>query len=528
MMSNLRVSVDWREAAVFAGESVECVITFTNITQIPNPKSTPGHIPNHNRELRRDSDTITNARYSPAQSSLQSSYIDGTKGHRHTASLTRFNGGIPVSSQDDNHRPGHDTTNRRYRRSVSIVSIGGNPVCSETKTKGNPTPGRPGKGHGRAASFHILPVRSTAATKYASSGLQVCDSRTSAQKYSYAPTDGSASTTPAKFRSSTSPLFDMKAAINEPSVQIAEPAQTPSGSLLGLPSICQIPPFPVKTVNHDRDGFANKPRHSTGPSHNSIFDQPNQVLTARNYLTKVFSSSSVEGTPRTSVDLYSASNNSSDTLASAYMDTSMGRTSCPPVPVQQQPCHMELRSSPVPEILMMGYGNIVGNFNLDASLINSYSFDEVKKKPVIGSLGGGGVVRAGSTKRQNGLLGSLGWNSLGESLGGLLGGNEMSSIKETTKANDALPVLSTPQSLLFTNLCLEPGQSQSYSFSYRLPPDIPPSHKGKALRVSYNIVIGVQRATRTSQRHIVRTVNFPFRVLPGVDGMYRTIRLDCV
>ncbi|KAL9011245.1 MAG: hypothetical protein Q9173_003893 [Seirophora scorigena] len=493
------------------------------------------------KKWREDFDTTANARYSPVQSPRQSSNISVRKGHRYTASLNRFNDGTtvaPESSQHDNSPPDQATINRIHRRSISIVSSGGDPKSSEIKSKGTSASGRPGRGHGRAASLQILPGRSTASITGACSDMQPFGSRVFVQNQSHAPAKGSTATSPATFRSSTSPSFDIKGDIHKPSVSVAEPAhstvsstphtRTPYGGLIGSPSIAQIPPFPAKAVNQVGDGFAGEPFRSTGPSQNLMLDQPNQILTARSYLTKVFSSSSTEGTPRTSTDINSASNDSSDTLASAYVDTNVNRTSCPSASEQQQSCAMPLRSGRVPEILMMGYGNVVGSFNLDASLVKSSSFDGVKRKAVIGSVGGGGVVRAGSTKSQSGLLGSLGWNSLGESLGGLLGGDEMSSIKETTKANEAkwLPVLSTPQSLLFTDLRLEPGQSQSYSFSYRLPPGIPPSHNGKALRFSYNIVIGVQGATQLSQRHNVRTVSFPFRVLPGVDGHGNTTKHD--
>ncbi|KAI4119369.1 MAG: hypothetical protein LQ345_000748 [Seirophora villosa] len=543
-MSNLRVSVEWREAAVFAGESLECVITFRNVTRISDLKSTAGQIPNHKittRELWKDFDTTAHAPYGPVQSPRQSSNISVKKGHRYAASLNRFSDVTtvaPKSSQHDNSRLDQATINRRYRRSIPIVSSGGDPISSEIKTKGTSASGRPGGNHGRAASLQILPGRSTASITGVCSDMQPLESRVSVQNQSQASAKGSTATSPVKFRSSTSPSFDIKAAIHEPPVSVAEPAhstvsstshtRTSSGWLIGSPSISQIPPLPAKAVNQVRDGFAGEPCRSTGPSQNLMLDQPNQVLTARSYLTKVFSSSSIDGTPRTSTDINSTSNDSSDTLASAYMDTNVNRISCPSASEQQQSCPMPLRSGRVPETLMMGYGNVVGSFSLDASLVKSSSFDGVKRKAVIGSLGGGGVVRAGSTKRQSGLLGSLGWNSLGESLGGLLGGDEMSSIKETTKANEAkwLPVLSTPQSLLFTDLRLEPGQSQSYSFSYRLPPGIPPSHNGKALRFSYHIVIGVQEATQLSQGHNVRTVSFPFRVLPGVDGYGNTTKHD--
>lgn len=172
------------------------------------------------------------------------------------------------------------------------------------------------------------------------------------------------------------------------------------------------------------------------------------------------------------------------------------------------------------ETLMMGYGQITGSFTLDGSLVSQAPFEEVKGKAIIGGQGGGGVVRADKGRREGGLFGSIGWGSIGGSLGGLLGNNELSSIKETkdTGSTRSIPILSTPQSVLFVNLQLGPGESRSYTYSHPLPSGIPPTHKGRAMKVSYNLTIGTQRAVKPTVYHHIRTVEVPFRVLSGVNG----------
>lgn len=172
------------------------------------------------------------------------------------------------------------------------------------------------------------------------------------------------------------------------------------------------------------------------------------------------------------------------------------------------------------ETLLMGYGQITGSFTLDGSLVNQAPFEEVKRKGIIGGQGGGGVVRADTGRREGGLFGSIGWGGIGGSLGGLLGSNELSSIKETkdTASMRSIPILSTPQSVLFVNLQLRPGESRSYTYTYQLPSGIPPTHKGKAMKISYNLTIGTQRAVKTTINHHIRTVEVPFRVLTGVNG----------
>lgn len=237
-------------------------------------------------------------------------------------------------------------------------------------------------------------------------------------------------------------------------------------------------------------------------------------------ITRILSNMSVEGTPRSSVDFYSMSNNSTETLASEYIGHDKARRILQHNHSRQMSSLNPNRAPRQPETLMMGYGHITGSCTLDSSLVDQSHFDEVRKKNIVGDLSGGGVVRAGSTKRDSGLFGFSGWGNIGESLGGLLGGGELSSIKETKgSSNDrSIPILSTPQSILFVDLQLSPGESKSYIYKHRLPRGLPPSHKGRALKIIYNLVVGSQRAGRITHKHNVQHVDIPFRVLSSVNG----------
>jgi RAB6A-GEF complex partner protein 2 len=169
---------------------------------------------------------------------------------------------------------------------------------------------------------------------------------------------------------------------------------------------------------------------------------------------------------------------------------------------------------------MMGYVQIMGSFTVDGSLINQAPFEEVKRKGVVGGQGGGGVVGVETSRKDNGLFGALGWGHIGESIGGLLGGGELSSIKQMRDIANSktIPLITTPQSILFVNLQLAPGESKSYSYTFKLPRGLPPTHKGKAIKISYSLVIGTQRATKGKEQH-VQQVELPFRVLGGVNGV---------
>ena len=254
----------------------------------------------------------------------------------------------------------------------------------------------------------------------------------------------------------------------------------------------------------------------------TLSPRPNESIKGpdqSNLATRILSPASINGTPRSSGEFYSMSNNSTETLASEYIAPENNR-------LLYRPAHSRQGSSLAPmkipqaEVLMMGYGQIMGSFTLDGSLVNQNPFDEAKRKGIIGGQGGGGVVRSNSTKRDTGLLGSFGWGNIGESLGGLLGGNELSSIKETKGSTNArsIPILSTPQSILFVDLQLKPGESKSYTYSHPLPKGIPPTHKGRAIKISYNLVVGTQRAAKVTQQHQVHNADIPFRVLPSVNG----------
>ena len=239
-----------------------------------------------------------------------------------------------------------------------------------------------------------------------------------------------------------------------------------------------------------------------------------------NPITRILSPSSMNGTPRSSVELYTMSNNSTETLASEYVSQDQIRLSQSGSHGRQLSLLGPRSNGKAAETLMMGYGQITGSFTLDGSLVSHAHFEEVKRKGIIGTQGGGGVVRAETVKRNGGIFGGIGWNSIGESLGGLLGSNELSSIKETkdVAGTRSIPILSTPQSVLFVNLQLGPGECRSYTYRHRLPSGIPPTHKGRAMKVSYNLTIGIQRLVKSTTKHHVRTVDIPFKVLTGVNG----------
>uniref|UniRef100_A0A8C6UFS5 GP1 homolog, RAB6A GEF complex partner 1 n=1 Tax=Neogobius melanostomus TaxID=47308 RepID=A0A8C6UFS5_9GOBI len=69
-------------------------------------------------------------------------------------------------------------------------------------------------------------------------------------------------------------------------------------------------------------------------------------------------------------------------------------------------------------------------------------------------------------------------------------------------------VLDTPPKILFCDLCLDPGESKTYSYSEIVPLDGPPSFRGQAVKYVYKLTIGCQRVNSP-----IKLLRVPFRVL---------------
>lgn len=234
--------------------------------------------------------------------------------------------------------------------------------------------------------------------------------------------------------------------------------------------------------------------------------------------TRILSLNANGETPRSSGEFYSLSNNSTETLVSEYFPQQQGQGLARAGHMRRTSVLTPTNHSSTPETLMMGYAQVSGTFSVDGSLINQTPFEDVKRKGVLGGQGGG-VIGIETAKRDSGLLKGFGWANIGESLSGILGGGELSSMKNMrgTANSKTIPLLSTPQSILFVDLRLAPGEAVSYKYSFKLPKGLPPTHRGKAIKISYNLVIGIQRPGGAREQQ-VKSVVLPFRVLGSVNS----------
>jgi hypothetical protein len=170
--SNIRVFVHWAEHTVFAGEDVECRITFKNVATTSDPSrslhrsnSSGGHT--ITRERHRHPLGVQPPPLQPRTAVGQAARpLTTGRGHRSALSLN-------VSIGDDrvNRSPHHGNAiqtdggpaQRSHRRSVSIVSLGTEErgIGEESRQYGAAEPSRrPPGSHTRSSSLQILPRRS--------------------------------------------------------------------------------------------------------------------------------------------------------------------------------------------------------------------------------------------------------------------------------------------------------------------------------------------------------------------------------
>lgn len=365
---------------------------------------------------------------------------------------------------------------------------------------------KPGMGHNRGSSLQIPRRGSISPHNGSTSGQSTA--------HTSPRVDGPSTPIIADQSAGNSPHTRQGRTLSSKNVTSAGPP-TPRKGSGGIPQTFKFPSLDSEEGSVEPDS-ALSPKSTSFPPRNP---SPRPQEADLSPITRIISEHSINGgTPRSSVDFDLMSNHSGETIVSEYAPQPSAR-------LIQRPNHtrnssrLGIKERPKgPETLMMGYAQVVGSFTLDGSLVNQAPFEEVKRKGVVGGHGGGGVVGVERTKRESGLFGAFGWNNIGESLGGLLGGSELSSIKEMRgmASSKTIPLVSTPHSILFVDLRLEPGESKSYTYRFTLPRGLPPSHKGRAIKVSYHLVVGTQRAG-TGQEQQVRSVDVPFRVFGSVN-----------
>nr|CAG8559368.1 2146_t:CDS:2 [Entrophospora candida] len=106
------------------------------------------------------------------------------------------------------------------------------------------------------------------------------------------------------------------------------------------------------------------------------------------------------------------------------------------------------------ETLLWGFAQIVGQFTVDASLIKSIEFEPLKTKTMYRPASGNGA-------------------------GGAVGGGTLGIFSPNSMNQSSLADL----------------QERADTYESRLPNDLPPTHRGKAIKFYYNLIIGTHRGS---------------------------------
>jgi len=173
MTSNIRVFVQWKDSTVFAGEDIECTITFKNVA----PPSGRDRSPLRTKQ-NGFSGTDRQRKLPPVNSSTRPSVSRNSsvgshappphlRTHRPTLSLhTLSNAGdrrspVPPNGSLKNGSAAHaPATTPTHGRSLSIMSMGTDTATEVGHDRGAASK-RPMKGHGRSASLQVIPGRSS-------------------------------------------------------------------------------------------------------------------------------------------------------------------------------------------------------------------------------------------------------------------------------------------------------------------------------------------------------------------------------
>jgi hypothetical protein len=154
--SNIRVSIQFKESTVFAGEDVECIITFKNVAQIYGNDS-PNNLPSY---PQRRIPTIPARR--PSLSRHSSGPVPNQRRRSHKSTISSSAPTTPNPREVNNGEiPAVVVARRGHGRSLSIRSTASNAPSSTEWPKQNAETSarRGGRGHMRSSSLQMAPRR---------------------------------------------------------------------------------------------------------------------------------------------------------------------------------------------------------------------------------------------------------------------------------------------------------------------------------------------------------------------------------
>lgn len=182
--SNIRVFVDFKESVFFAGDDIECTITFRNIDAVKaasNVKRNTSAIPVEDGARRPPRRTLSGLHQEQSVQSLKGSTSDAAGSSRQPvngAARPPLSVHIPsttpatTSTLDNNQRP-NTGPEHKHKRSVSVISIGSDVSREQFRAAGTPrgTNGRRSSMHGRSGSAQLTSPLGTPMARTLSGGM---------------------------------------------------------------------------------------------------------------------------------------------------------------------------------------------------------------------------------------------------------------------------------------------------------------------------------------------------------------------
>ena len=168
MSSGIQVFVRWKEQTIFAGEDVECAITFKNVAPTEPEVAPKKHTRGGSRPING---VIDGTNYSPAKSfnpfnfgghrRLASTGYQPKSHHRQAASTSlasplSFSRSFPPANSPGSSTGGSPSAHR-HKRSLSILSVESD-ASLERKSGTTPFASKPARSHGRSASVQVTPT----------------------------------------------------------------------------------------------------------------------------------------------------------------------------------------------------------------------------------------------------------------------------------------------------------------------------------------------------------------------------------
>ncbi|KAG9737456.1 protein btn1, partial [Aureobasidium melanogenum] len=337
----VRAYVQWKDSSVFAGEEIECIISFRNTCdddddqQAPDNKTTTSR---HKPAQRQRTVTHSTQQLSTAPSVAPSVAGSRTPSHRPTLSLTVYPPPTTAHARVPSHAASNPTTTSArhaptHGRSLSIISMGSDKAATTSPMNSRRPPAR---GHGRSASMQVLsrtPSYQAPSLSFSSyrnpsplqdhhppltrrtSGIRTAPgtpafnfpSPTTAQPLSAANT--SPQRPPSASHIMPPPRHPSASSASFPPPEFSFPLESPGASQRASPALGRSPmpefQFPPRSpAPHQRPPHLPSPKlPDVSPSH-------------ANPLSRIISESGANDTPRTSSDFYSLTNNSSETVSS--------------------------------------------------------------------------------------------------------------------------------------------------------------------------------------------------------------------